>query len=107
MQTRDWLIPLATLLLGGGAAASIRSLWTVGPERGRTLAEEESLAVTSLKEALVQLRADRADDRQRLLDLADELTRTRGQLRTALDENDRLKAVLRAWERKREEEASG
>lgn len=110
MQTRDWLIPLAAVLLGGGLLAAIRGLFTVGPERGRTLAEEESLAVTTLRSALAELRELRAEDRARYLTQADrlaivldELTTARGELADARNEIDRLRAVLRAWEHQRTE----
>jgi hypothetical protein len=66
VNSREWLIPLVAALLGGGLVAALRSWFTLGPERGKTLAEEESLSVTTLRQVIAELRQLRAADLEEL-----------------------------------------
>lgn len=58
----EWLPAVAAALLGGGLVAAGRSWFTLGPERGKTLAEEENLAVTTLRQVVAELRELRKGD---------------------------------------------
>jgi hypothetical protein len=66
MTAREVLVPLVAALLGGGLVASLRSWFTLGPERGKTLAEEESLTVATLRQVIAELRELRVGDLQEL-----------------------------------------